>query len=125
MNTYRMNQPAAGFRHRSPITALLGPVGPLLAVAAIALLLSAMAVSSASAQDLTYGDPQPQLFVGESDSGDIQAALDDALLKADLFYLGMGFSDLRFTYKVLQTSGIHGGLFPLSTVLVQIVVNPQ
>jgi hypothetical protein len=74
--------------------------------------------------DNNVGARETQRFVGESDNGNFQAALEDALAQADAFYATMG-ADLRYNYRVRGTSGERGGFVFFNIVRVEIVASLQ
>ncbi|MBP5977195.1 hypothetical protein HW132_31855 [Brasilonema sp. CT11] len=56
-------------------------------------------------------------FKGTSEEGNFQAALDEAINNA---VLSSGISDVRIQWKIIETSGIRGGIAGENTINVTI-----
>lgn len=89
--------------------------GALGALVLIALLAFFTFSTSADGKADLVGNSG--VFVGTDDTGNFQGALDDAVTKAAA---AAGCCDIRISYKVVETTGRHGGFLFVDEVSVKI-----
>ena len=81
-------------------------------------------VQPAAAQVTPANESVLVRFTGTDDDGNLQAALEDALLQADTYYESQG-SDIRYDYWIVRTAGQRGGFAWVNEISVTITAVMQ
>jgi hypothetical protein len=92
----------------------------MLILAATGFAVQSLVIATAEASNPATIGGGPVRFTGESQNGDFQEALEDALAQADIHFAGQG-ADIRYSYVVRGTSGQRGGFLPINLLEVTIV----
>jgi hypothetical protein len=98
-------------------------MGLIVAIGA-AVSFHLASVRPAAAQLTPANESVLARFTGTDDDGNLQAALEDALLQADAYFEGQG-SDIRYDYRVVRTAGQRGGFVWMNEISVTIAAAMQ
>lgn len=85
---------------------------------ALGLGIGAFGPTAAAQEVKAGGTGHAGVFTGTDDNGDFQAALDDAVARAEA---AAGCCDVRIAYTVLTTTGERGGFAVVNAIHVKIL----